>query len=180
MSELLESNAKHVVLFSGPIAAGKTTLSQLLADRLGFCIVSTRELLTQGVQDRRSLQATGADRDKSTAGKWVRDGLVKIQRQSLKEISLVVDSVRVPEQIHWVRETFGTSVKHVHLNASLEALSSRYSSKNEGYQYDEIRKDPIEGTVESLGRYADLVIDTTDLCPEAVLSHVVSYLWLAP
>ena len=55
MSELLESNAKHVVLFSGPIAAGKTTLSQLLADRLGFCIVSTRELLTQGVQDRRSL-----------------------------------------------------------------------------------------------------------------------------
>ena len=180
MSESLESNLRHVVLLSGPIAAGKTTLGQLLADRLGFCIVSTRELLAQGVQDRRSLQATGADRDKSTAGRWVRDGLVQIQRQSSREISLVVDSVRIPEQIHWVRETFGTSVKHVHLNASLEALSCRYGSKNEGYQYNEIRNDSIEGTVDNLGRYADLVIDTTDLCPEAVLDYAVCYLCLVP
>ena len=71
-------------------------------------------------------------------------------------------------------------MKHVHLNASLEALSCRYGSKNEGYQYNEIRNDSIEGTVDNLRKYADLVIDTTDLCQEAVLGYAVSYLCLVP
>ena len=36
MVELLESSAERVVLLSGPVASGKTTLSRLLADRFGF------------------------------------------------------------------------------------------------------------------------------------------------
>ena len=36
---------QQVVLLSGPIASGKTTLARSLEQRFGFCVVNTRELL---------------------------------------------------------------------------------------------------------------------------------------
>ena len=80
MGDLAQSNVERVVLLSGPIASGKTLLGRLLAGRFGLCIVSTRELLAQGIQDRRFLQVAGALQDDSTAGRWVRDGLKPIPR----------------------------------------------------------------------------------------------------
>ena len=178
MVELLESSAERVVLLSGPVASGKTTLSRLLADRFGFCIVSTRELLGEGPQDRLSLQAAGASRDDGSAGRWVRDGLVQLQGQWSDEIYFVVDSVRTLDQIRWVRKTFGASVEHVHLTAHLDVLAGRYSSRSEGFEYAEIRNDPVERSVGVLVSYADLVIHTGGLGPESVLGLVADHLGL--
>ena len=178
MVELLESSVERVVLLSGPVASGKTTLSRLLADRFGFCVVSTRDLLGEGVQDRLSLQAAGASRDDGSAGRWVRDGLVQLQGQWSDEIYFVVDSVRTLDQIRWIRKTFGASVEHVHLKASLEVLSNRYDVRSEGYRYEEVRYDPVEQTVWVLGESANVVIDTSYLCPESVLLQVVNHLSL--
>ena len=178
MVELLEPSVERVVLLSGPVASGKTTLSRLLADRFGFCIVSTREILGEGGQDRLSLQAAGVSRDNSSAGRWVRDGLVQLQRQCSDEISFVVDSVRTLDQVRWVQKTFGASVEHVHLKANLEVLSNRYDVRSEGYQYEEVRYDPVEQTVGVLGEWATLVIDTSYSSPESVLLQVVNHLGL--
>ena len=178
MDDLAQSNVERVVLLSGPIASGKTSLGRLLAGRFGLCIVSTRELLAQGIQDRRFLQAAGALQDDSTAGRWVRDGLVQFQSRCPDQVSFVVDSVRALDQIRWVRETYGPSVQHIHLTASAEVLATRYESKSEGYQYDEVRDDPVEQTVWLLGESANVVIDTSYLCPESVLLQVVKHLGL--
>ena len=48
------------------IAPGKATLSQPLAGSFRLCTVSTRELLVRGAQDRRLIQAAGADQDGSS------------------------------------------------------------------------------------------------------------------
>ncbi len=172
---------QHVVLLSGTIASGKTTLAQLLVDRLGFCIVSTRALLLsyQG-EDRRSLQAAGASLDDSTCGRWVRDGLLRWQGQCPAGVSFVVDSVRTVDQIRWVREAFGEAVMHVHLITDVEVLAYRYGTRFEGYEYQDVSDDPVERGVNVLAGSAELVVDTSHLAPELVLEEVAGYLGLGP
>ena len=177
MNECPKSVVQRVVLLSGPIASGKTTLAQLLADRFGFCVVSTHELLlTHVVEDRRSLQAAGASLDDSTGGSWVRDGLFRLQEKCAAEVSFVVDSMRTLDQIRWVRDAFGESVEHVHLTADVEVLSDRYGYRSEGYQYHDVSDDPVEQGVNLLEASARLVLDTGCLTPELVIERVVCYL----
>ena len=168
----------NVVLLSGPIASGKTTLCRLLALRCGFYVVSTRELLAPLTGDRRTLQSAGAALDASTTGRWVRDGLVRLRVGVSAELTFVVDSVRTHDQVKWVRETFGASVKHIHLTASSGVLSARYLSRLEGLSYEEVVSDPVERKVGLLASSADLVVDTESLGVDSVLERVVEYLAL--
>lgn len=178
MAELPEPSVKYVVLISGPIASGKTTLSRFLELRCGFFVVSTRELLSSLARDRRGLQAAGASLDESTAGMWVRDGLLGLRSRSPAQASFVVDSVRTLDQVKWLRETFGASVKHVHLTASPEVLSSRYHSRSEGHRYQDVVADPVERRVGLLASSADLVVDTGCLGPDLIVERVADHLAL--
>lgn len=172
---------QQVLLLSGPIASGKTTLARLLADRFGFCFVSTRGLLRAPVGGHRwFLQAAGAAMDKSTGGRWVADGLGQLRRQCSTDVSFVVDSVRTPDQIWWIREFWGESVKHVHLIADGNVLTNRYSSRVEGYAYWDVIGNPVEQGVNVLAGPAGLVVDTGHLIPELVLGRVAGYLGLVP
>ena len=171
----------QVVLLSGPIASGKTTLARLLADRFGFRVVSTREFLLRHVgEDRRSLQAAGVSMDDTTGGSWVRDGLVRLRKQYSSEVSFVVDSVRTLDQIRWVRDAFGGSVTHVHLVADVDVLSDRYNTRFEGYGYQDVSDDPVEQGVNILAGSAGLVVDTGHSTPELVLGRVAGHLGLVP
>lgn len=178
MAVLSESSVKHVVLISGPVSSGKTTLSRLLELRFGFCVLSTRNVLTSLTSDRRALQAAGASLDESTLGKWVRDELLGLRSRSPTRASFVVDSVRTLDQVRWVREIFGGSVKHIHLKTSPDLLSFRYRSRSEGLSFEEVIADPVERGVVLLAPSADLVVDTGFQGPDTVLEHVADYLAL--
>ena len=167
---------KHVVLISGPVASGKTTLSRLLELRFGFCVFSTREVLTLLARDRRALQAAGASLDESTAGRWVRDELLGLRSRSPTNSSFVVDSVRTLNQVRWVRETFGGFVTHVHLTASPEVLCGRYRSRFEGNRYQDVVADPVERRVAFLASLANLVVDTGCQGPDSIVDRVADYL----
>ena len=180
MGELSESRVKHVVLISGPIASGKTTLSRLLEWRFGFCILSTRQVLTSLIQDRRALQVAGSSLDESTGGRWVRDELLGLQSRSPTKSLFVVDSVRTLDQVKWVRQTFGGSVTHVHLTASPEVLRGRYGSRLEESRYQDVVTDPVERRVGLLASSADLVADTVLQGPNSVANGVADYLSLEP
>ena len=171
-----ELGVEHVVLLSGPIASGKTTLARLLADRFGFCVVSTREFLRKGVGDRLSLQAAGASLDDSTDGRWVRDALVSLHERRNSGVLFVVDSVRTLDQVRWVRETFGNSVAHVHFTAAEGVLSARYGSRSEGYRYCDVSGDRVELGVRALEGSAGLVLDTNCLTPDFLLGKVAGHL----
>ena len=165
-------NARQVLLVSGPVASGKTSLCQLLAQRFGFCVVSTRELIAQGAPDRPTLQAAGALLDDFTAGMWVLEGLLQKQKLHLDSTQFAVDAVRTLEQIRWVRDALGESVIHIHLTAAKETLSKRYESRSERYSYELATNDPIEQGVSALASAANMVIDTTNQCPSGVMDRL--------
>jgi len=64
--------ARVIVLLSGPIAAGKTTLCEELVDRFGFYVCKTRELIHTQLKDvpaeRGALQKAGEKLDKKNKG----------------------------------------------------------------------------------------------------------------
>jgi adenylosuccinate synthase len=130
---------RTIVLLSGPIAAGKTTLCDDLVNRFGFRMFKTRELieaLRSVPAERKALQKAGEALDQKTKGAWVADALAKKVQELGAEDNVVVDSVRIKQQIDGVRKAFGASVVHIHLTADLEILERRYLAR---------RKEPDSG-----------------------------------
>jgi adenylosuccinate synthase len=179
--------ARVIVLLSGPIAVGKTTLCDELVSRFGFQVFKTRELiqvLKKVPTERGALQKAGEALDRSTNGDWIAKALgLKVQESKIID-NIVVDSVRIKKQIDGVRRAFGTQVIHIHLTASIEELEKRYNARKlkahieELPSYAEAREDPTERGVESLGKSADVVIDTGRCTDSDIVVRVASRLGL--
>ncbi len=175
-----------VVVLSGPVASGKSTLTQSLVDRFGFRSLKTRELIQalkpQVPLERASLQEAGDSLDRETGGAWLSKTIEGLLAQEEKNVPIVVDSVRIKEQIDGIRAAYGPIVTHVHLTAPLEELSARYTNRNsplgETPDYDVVRKNATEADVESLQKCADVVIDTRRSSREDVFERVASRLRL--
>ena len=90
-------------------------------------------------------------------------GLINALSLELNEHSVVVDSVRRFEQIEFVRGVV-SPVLHVHVTAALAVLKERYErvsdDSKELLTYESVTSDPTESQVETLGRIADLRIDS--------------------
>jgi adenylosuccinate synthase len=174
------------VVLSGPIACGKSSLAEQLVGRFGFLLVKTHELIrtaSPGVPaERASLQKAGEALDKQTKGQWVADALVRRLARESESAPVVVDSVRIKEQIAALRRAYGRSVVHVHLTAPIEDLRGRYKDRAgsiaELPSYEDVLKDPTEAQVDSLREFADVVIDTHRNGKEDVVARAASYLRL--
>ncbi len=118
--------------------------------------------------DRRALQEAGEALDRKSEGSWIRDELLP-EIHSMEGYDLaVVDSVRIADQVEFLRKSFGRLVTHIHTSASEENLCKRYVSRSqrqdgEALSYEEVTNNPTETRIEELREHADLVIDT-DRC----------------
>jgi len=177
---------EKIVLLSGPIGCGKSTLAERLSSRFNMSILKTRILLGRRVGaslsgDRKALQAAGERLDKTTGGVWVLDELQKWLQEHRGVSAVGIDSVRIKGQIEALRKAFGPKVSHVHLTAPQQELEKRYKrrhrlGKESTRTYTEARDDPTEQQIESLANTADVVIDTKRCTPEDVLVRVTSHL----
>jgi adenylosuccinate synthase len=74
----------RVVILSGPICAGKSTVVESLCKRYGARPVKTRDLIKHqlpGVKDERgALQRAGEKLDRADGGAWVKNALVRGNR----------------------------------------------------------------------------------------------------
>ena len=180
---------KRVVVLSGFVGAGKSTLSGRLRDRCGAEVIKTRDLLVHAnpavTLERKALQAEGERRDRATRGKWLVDSLRECRPRWFTDAAphlVVVDSVRILGQIDFLRKAFGNRVVHVHLTASDATLRSRFASRRSKFKdvksYRELRKSATERAVVDLDNKADVVIRTDRNTKEDVFVRAVARIGL--
>ncbi len=174
-----------LILLSGHISSGKSTLAAGLADRFGMHILKTRDVLERRVpgglaENRKVLQLEGERLDQRTQGSWVVDEVIKLTRKDHTITRIVVDSVRTKEQVQVIRKAFDPRVIHIHLTAPYEVLEQRYSEHKAPHvnavPYAEALKDTTEQKVDSLGEIADAVIDSKRCNEGDVFVRATSYL----
>ena len=185
---------KQVVLLSGRIATGKTTLCEHLRQFDSVAFLKTKEVIRASAlkrlghaieAERGALQNFGDRLDRETKGQWVRDELRRLlARLGAGEpaTTVVVDSVRILDQIKAIRESYGYAVLHIHLRASDAELARRYAKRRselkEFKSYAELTKNDTEARVAELEKAADVVIDT-ELCrPRDVLVRAATHIGL--
>ena len=161
----------HIILLSGPVASGKSTLCRALEHRFGLTVLLTRELITRsldrkGALDRKNLQWEGERLDRETGGAWIKDALNQVLNEHVIESALVVDAVRTREQVRIIRDTYDSAVSHIHLTAPERMLSARYETRGSSNDrlelpaYALVRQNETERVVDTLQADADIVINT--------------------
>lgn len=174
----------RVVVLSGQIHSGKTTLARGLEARLGMSTFKTKEALERrlarsGIGNRKLFQAEGRRLDRATGGSWVMQELHRRLRESPVEGGVVVDCARIAGQVQAIRAAFGARVVHIHLTAPPRVLAARHPRRSRkatdsGISYIQAKNDPTERQVESLADLADAVIDTDRCTVEDVLARAES------
>ena len=131
---------RQIVVLSGPLAVGKSSLSSALAQRFGFRLVKTRELLLRRdpkLRDRGSFQRSGTRLDEKTGGTWIAQELLRFIVAESEHERLVVDSVRITGQVEAIQQSLSRIVVHVHLTADDKELRRRFGTCQR--QWDTLR-----------------------------------------
>lgn len=178
---------QRIILLSGQVCAGKTTLARLLATRFSAIHVKTSECiraLKPNVEsERRAMQHAGEQLDRSTRGAWVLEALRKRLGGDSDHSSgaiVVMDSVRIEGQIEAIRRGYGNRVLHLHLEASRQTLTERYrrrpvSDIKELKNYKAVMSNATERDVKKLAAIADVVISSERCTEEDVLLRAASH-----
>ncbi len=175
-----------VLLLSGPIAVGKSTVSSLLVSEHGFGALKSSAYLKALAHDRAlepsrlALQELGDSLDAETGFSWVIDKVAIPAISSNPDCSRwLFDSVRKAEQVRHFRREFGRSVFHVHFVADEETLQKRFASRLDGHSIEsaaELYAAAVQHSNEvhsrSLVAIADLVIDLTKSEPRHVAQRI--------
>jgi adenylosuccinate synthase len=178
--------SRTIVLLSGSIGSGKSTLCSLMQTRYEAQSIKTieclRYLAPQLPLERRALQQFGESLDRKSSGSWIVEPLTK-KLDELPTNSLVfIDSIRMKGQADAIRERYGSlNTIHIHLHAPDHILEQRYAQRlrkdiKELSSYAETQNNRTEKNVPKLARIADFVIDTQRCTKEDVLIKVACHL----
>ena len=181
----------RIILISGPICSGKSSLSEMLEKKHDATIIKTKELIIEKKprtkHERHALQKAGESLDKADGGKWVAEALqAKIDKMKFSTPSgfFVIDSVRIEGQIEAVRKAYGAEVHHIHLTASLQELEKRYNDRSrpedEQVTYKDLKENKTEKNIDELADIADIVVKGGRCTEEAVLVRATALLNLYP
>lgn len=171
-----------VVLISGAIAAGKTTLVRNLGRMLPVEHVSTSGLISSMVSrelGRDELQEIGLG-ERLQGGDWIVDAVRQAARRAGTADVIVVDAVRTLEQVFDLRKAAGGEwrILHVHLKGEARQLAARYEAgsgrREPGSSWGQVMRSATEAAVTELQAEADAVIDTTSAEPAEVAVRVLA------
>ena len=175
-----------MILLSGQISSGKSTLAGGLFKQYNMKIFKTSDFLKTKMGnnehiDRKALQDKGDELDSATGGRWVLEQL-KIWLETQENVNgVVIDSVRIKEQIGFIKEYYWPKVTHIHLTAPREDLETRFRSRqgrglDKETDYNKIIQNQTEKQTEELSDLADLVIDTKRSTKDDVLTRAIGYI----
>jgi predicted nuclease with RNAse H fold/dephospho-CoA kinase len=163
---LAVNRAPFVVGVSGPIAAGKTTLAEILHAKgyayTRFSLVIDDMLRERNLPlDRHHRQLVGAEVN--------RDGRQReLAERTLSRVvganAIVVDGLRFPEDHAFLKEKFGFRFVHIHVSAPTDLRRARYAERSglepaEANQaFDDANASEVERMVPALEQLADQTV----------------------
>lgn len=172
----------RLVVISGGIASGKSTLAKHLAKRFGCTVVKTNSIIqdhlsSRSTGNRYSLQRKGNQLDRNTKHSWVANAVAQTVRSVDNDLPVVLEGVRKPQQMDKILSLIGHRyVRHVHLSVDPVTQKERFQrskrAKDEGISFEEAVKDLSERDVEKLIHTADIVIPTEQHTEEDVFCRV--------
>lgn len=189
---------KIILVLTGEICTGKSTLADKLENKFDFKHCKTKEGLNYFAKkklkgknpDREFLQKYGEQLDTKDDGKWVIEYFQHLYQNDFEKNKFyVIDSARILKQIQHIRDAYSFSVFHIHLEASAESLKRRFfkrgeirdlTSDEQQSKYEKYKSDTTEQHVNDLKDEADLVIDTDKCNDEDVFIRVSSFFKLLP
>ncbi len=179
-----------VLLLSGPIASGKSTLAKSLVERHQFRAIRSGQYLqamavARGIQiNRLALQELGDGLDEATDFGWiVQDVAGPLIASDEEQSRWLMDSVRKERQVEHFRNRFGRKVLHVHLSPPDDQLRARYELRRltpDSFEIYTTYEDAIahqnENSSRSLGPIADLNLGglSAEVILELVLGGIAS------
>jgi chloramphenicol 3-O-phosphotransferase len=177
---LIGYDMKSIVLLSGPIAVGKSSVAKELVDVHGFHLLRTSPHLfklatDRGLKsDRAGLQNLGDSLDGTTDFGWVIDEVAAPALLAAPEVDYwLLDCVRKQRQVEHFRARFGCAVLHLHLTAPEDVLAARYENRRAqengsvvAPSYASAIAHPNELAARELSSVADIVIDLSTKSPE--------------
>lgn len=176
-----------LLLLSGAVGGGKTSVAQALLGEHDFRKVSTSSYLSglaasQGLKNEREiLQRLGDDLDVATDFSWpVRVAASQVEASNAPPTQAwLLDAVRKPQQIAHFRAAF-PSVFHVHITAPEDVLRARYEqrqllpgSRDANGIYDQLISHPNEIASRGLASLADAVYDSNKLTAWEIAADIV-------
>jgi adenylosuccinate synthase len=177
-----------LVLLSGPIASGKTTLAQHLGQLLSAEHISTSGLISAtGDRElgRSKLQRLGLSSSLQRA-EWIISAVRQSAHRVPARTAIVVDAVRTLEQVRELRKAAAGTwrVLHVHLCGDAMEFAARHEAlgRDRDAAWLQVMNSPTEAAVHELEAEADIVIDTTRSVPTDVAVRVAARIarrWLS-
>lgn len=182
----------RIIVLSGRIGVGKTTLCESLIEHANATLIKTRQLIESMAEaavgchfvvSRQTLQEYGEQLDAETQGRWVADALDRLLDNCTNDL-IVIDSVRLQSQVDELRTRYGLDVFHIHLTANEAILTQRYAGRSPKFEemasYDKARENTTEANIEHLAQKADALIDTSHCMAEDVWIRAATHLHLFP
>jgi hypothetical protein len=176
-----------IVVISGPIKAGKTTLADGLVRVLegrggGRSIrrIRTRDILAEEYlfhpksELRERLQYEGERLDRETHGAWVARATASRAGYRRENAIVIIDAVRRNEQIEALSTLLESPVFHVYVTAGVRKRRRRYETRvaQEGIQFEVAAANLTERDVSTLKPRANMSVDSGRWPPVIVRSRV--------
>lgn len=179
---------KSLIILSGNLCAGKTTVARYLAAENVYVHIKTRELLKEysnaGIRtfqtERELLVQKAADLDNKLDQSWIYSC---VKKKHLLSSHLIIDSLRSLRQLENVQQDFRPThtVLHIHLKCDPVILRQRYLFRNENKRqleqeiagdFEKAMQRSVEKDADQLMKKADLVFDSASF-PEQMLHPMV-------
>lgn len=181
---------RTVVLITGKICTGKSSLANDLANDFDYHIIRTRLLIEEQAKkrnlstDRNSLQSLGDQLDEESEHKWLFNTFHEIEKNLDSSKNIVIDNIRNKKQLDQFRQHFSSEIVHVHLYAPTDHLQKRFENKRENdsslENYDQANILKNEDDVNGFKKDADVRINTARSDHNDTLIRVAARLKLYP
>ncbi len=169
-----------LVVLSGPIASGKTTLAMDLARLVSAEHVSTSGLISAAAGrelGRGELQRLGGSASLLGAA-WIIGAVTRHADRCPAGGVVVVDAVRTLEQVRQLKKAAVGKWRtlHVHLSGEDRELAARHQVARHDTEdaWDKAMRSPTEAAAQALEADADVMIDTTRVTPADVTARVTA------